>query len=1097
MARSKPASVTHLIVVGSSAGGIDALSTLMSSLPADLAAPMVIAQHLDPTRQSHLRDILARRSPLPVRTVEDQQPLENGVIYVVPANQHVEITDHMVSMHTEGAGQSKPSIDLLLSSASETFGERLIAVILSGTGSDGASGARAVKKAGGTVVIQNPDTATYPGMPLSLSPTTVDIVANVEGIGPVLRDLLGGIEVPTQPEERRRLESFLEEVRERHGLDFNSYKTPTILRRLQRRVVATKTSNFDGYLRYLNDHPEEYQRLVNAFLIKVTEFFRDPDLFAYLRETVIPDLIVWARKHGNELRIWSAGCATGEEAYSLAMLLAEALGPTLEHFNVRIFATDADADAIAFARRGIYPASALAHVPEELVSRYFVKEDENYQVKKTVRSLTVFGEHDLGGRAPFPRIDLALCRNVLIYFTPELQQRTLKLFAYSVRDGGYLVLGKAESAAQLSELFAIEQRQLKIFRRHGDRVLVPPQGPAGQRPLPVPRPGRGSELDELMHSEHGARRRHSQEESVLINLPVGIIVVDQHYDIQSINAMARRLLGIYTTAIGDDVIHLAQGVSPPKLREAIDAAFRSGATSGIDEFSVEEATAGEEFFVQITCHPQHTDGDKGAIETVMVVLHDVTAAVMERRRLERELSTAASSAVTNRSTAEAEVANKDAIIMRLVETNRQLIEANQELTGVNADLRVTTEEYLVSTEEAQAATEEVETLNEELQATNEELETLNEELQATIEELNTTNDDVHARGGELEDLAATAEDERARLAAILVSMGDAVLVVNPDDSIRLTNAAYAKMFGGAGAPFRAEDEEGRPLPPEEAPQSRAARGESFSMGFAVTAPDGTRRHFEANGQPIRDDHGHGSILVIRDITEHSLHRMQNEFMALASHELRTPLTPLTATLQLLQRQLHDELVDPQARNHVEVALRQTRRLTRLVDDLLDASRLQTGRLSLDTQPTSLNELVSQTVEMAQSLANGQRIVYAEPPETITANVDAGRIQQVLLNLLNNAIIYAPNSERIDVRLRRVDGAAEMQVRDYGPGIAASEVPRLFSRFFQVARTDRPARRGLGLGLYITRQVVDAHGGTIAAQSTEGEGTAFTVHLPIS
>ena len=238
------------------------------------------------------------------------------------------------------------------------------------------------------------------------------------------------------------------------------------------------------------------------------------------------------------------------------------------------------------------------------------------------------------------------------------------------------------------------------------------------------------------------------------------------------------------------------------------------------------------------------------------------------------------------------------------------------------------------------------------------------------------------------------------------------------------------------------------------------------------------------------------MLVIRDITERSLHRMQSEFMALASHELRTPLTPLTATLQLLQRQLHDELVNPQARNHVEVALRQTRRLTRLVDDLLDASRLQTGRLSLDTQPTSLNELVSQTVEMAQSLVNGQRIVYAEPPETITANVDAGRIQQVLLNLLNNAIIYAPNSERIDVRLRRVEARRRCRCGITAP---ASPPPRshVSSALLQVARTDRPARRGLGLGLYITRQVVDAHGGTIAAQSTEGEGTAFTVHLPIS
>ncbi len=1093
----KPEAVTHLIVVGSSAGGIDALSTLMTNLPAELAAPMVIAQHLDPTRQSHLRDILARRSKLPVRTVEDSELLQNNVVYVVPANHHVEITDHMVSLRTESAGPSKPSIDLLLTSAAEVFGERLVAVILSGTGSDGASGARSVKQAGGTVVIQNPDTASYPGMPLSLAPTTVDIVANVDRIGPILRDLVAGVEVLAQPDERRVLESFLEEVRERHGLDFTGYKTPTILRRLQRRIVATNSENFDGYLRYLNDHPDEYQRLVNAFLIKVTEFLRDPDLFAYLREKVLPELIQYARRHDNELRIWSAGCATGEEAYSLAILVAEALGPDLERFNVRIFATDADAEAIAFARRGIYPASAVERMPEELLSRYFTREDDTYQVTKMARALTVFGEHDLGGRAPFPRIDMVLCRNVLIYFTPELQRRTFQLFAYSVRDGGYLVLGKAESSVQTSDYFKPEQRQLKVYIRRGDRVLMPPHAPSVYRPPTLAPQGRGADPRELLHLERMAGLRRSQEEHMLTHLPVGIIVVDRHYDIQSINAMARRLLSIYNSAIGEDLIHVARGVSQARLREAIDAAFRTGTPAGIDEFSVADAGTDDEYFLQITCHPQRSDEESGTIESVMVILHDVTAAVATRRRLERELSSAASTAESDRSTAESEVASKDAIILRLVETNRQLIEANQELTGANEELRSNTEAYLLTSEEAQAATEEVETLNEELQATNEELETLNEELQATIEELNTTNDDLHARGYELGELAATAEEERARLAAVLVSMGDAVLVVNPDGSTRLTNAAYAAMFGSEHAALRPEDAEGNPLAPEATPQSCAARGESFSMEFTISARDGTRRQFEANGRPIRDEPRRGGIVIIRDITERSLARMQNEFMALASHELRTPLTPLTATLQILQQQVADQPPDSRIHHHIEVALRQTRRLTRLVDDLLDASRLQTGHLSLEFRPIALNELVSQSVEMAHSLANGQQIVLAEPHgEVIMANADGGRLQQVLLNLLNNAIIYAPNSERIEVRLRRVDGEAEIQVQDHGPGIPASEIPHLFSRFFQVARPDRPARRGLGLGLYIARQVVEAHGGTITVESTEGKGTTFTVRLPV-
>lgn len=355
--------ITHLVVIGSSAGGIDALSTLVATLPADLPAPIVIAQHLDPNRPSHLADILGRRSTLPVRTAIEREHLEPGVVYVVPSNRQVYISNSEISLQEDNAGRFKPSIDLLLSSAAEVYGERLIAVILSGTGSDGSAGARAVKKAGGTVIIQDPDTATYPGMPLSLAPNTVDIVANLERMGAILRDLIAGVPVPTRPDEKKALEAFLEEVRTRYGLDFNNYKTPTILRRLQRRIVATDTENLEGYIKYLDTHPGEYPQLINAFLIKVTEFFRDPELFAYVRDEVLPDIISYARNRGNEIRIWSAGCATGEEAYSLAILMSEALGSELEQVNVRIFATDVDAEAVAFARRGVYPASALTGVP--------------------------------------------------------------------------------------------------------------------------------------------------------------------------------------------------------------------------------------------------------------------------------------------------------------------------------------------------------------------------------------------------------------------------------------------------------------------------------------------------------------------------------------------------------------------------------------------------------------------------------------------------------------------------------------------------------------------------------------------------------------
>lgn len=1098
---------SQLVVIGASAGGIDALSELVSTLPADFPAPIVVAQHLDPNRPSALNSILARRSTLPVRTVADHEPLAPGVVFVVPSNRHVSISDSAIELLADTRGRPKPSVDLLLSSAAEVYGEKLIAVILTGTGSDGAAGAYAVKKAGGTVVIQNPETASFSGMPRSLAPSTVDIVADLERIGPLLKDLLAGVAVPTCPADERALGAFLARLRERNGIDFSSYKLPTIERRLQRRIAATGSRDLAGYLRYLEDHPEEYEHLIGAFLIKVTEFFRDPELFAYLRDTVLPELIAAARRRGNELRIWSAGCATGEEAYALAILVCELLGDELDEFTVRIFATDLDEAAVSFARRGVYHAAALTGLPEELLARYFTaEEDGSYQVKKRVRVLTIFGQHDLGQRAPFPRIDLILCRNVLIYFAPELQQRTLRLFAYSLRDGGFLALGRAETVSPLEESFEVENKGQNVYRRQGERLLTLPAQAGEFAPLPSQRqvsPPRLAGGLSLTRAPREPRAGARLTESALLQLPVGVVTVDRRCDIRAINALARRYLSIHGPAIGEDVVHLVQGVPHLRLRTAIDTAFREGALATLEEVAIAEVATGEPRFFQFRCQPQRAEGDGGPVEAVAIAITDITAAVRARQDLERQVQEAGAELRAARQELAAETARQEELIGRLVETNRQLLEANQELTGMNEELRATNEQFLVSTEEAQATTEEVETLNEEL-------ETVNEELQATIEELNTTNDDLQARSTEMQELARVSEEERARLAAMLASIGDAVLVVDAAGSPVLTNDAYARIVAETGAEFAARDESGRLLPPDASPQARAARGESFNMEFTVAVPDGARRWFEARGRPIRDGAGRpqGGVVVIRDITERSLHRLQDEFLALASHELRTPLTPIQSYLQMLIRALGEPPADPRARRYAESALTQTRRLARLVSDLLDVTRLQHGKYVLALAPVDLDALVARAVEVARTLAAGQTIALRRENEggggegegagagALLVNGDAERLEQVLLNLLTNAITYAPNTERIDLWLRRAGDVAEIEVQDYGHGIAAADLPHLFSRFYQVARPDRPAQRGLGLGLFIAKEIVTAHGGTIAVASVEGEGTTFTVRLPL-
>jgi two-component system CheB/CheR fusion protein len=1120
---SRASSGTHLVVLGASAGGIEVLSTLVEALPADFPAPLVIAQHLDPTRPSHLAEILGRHTALPIHSVTARESLAPRTIYLAPPNCHLVITPGAIEPVEEGPGRSKPSIDLALSSAAAAYGEQLIAVILSGTGSDGAAGARLVKQGGGTVLIQDPSTAAYPGMPLALAPTTVDIVATPERLGPVRSQLLSGVAVPTRPEERQTLDAFLLELRAQSGLDFTQYKQPTILRRLHRRMVATDCAELTDYFAYLRTHPEEYRLLVQSFLINVTEFFRDPEVFEVLRDQALPDLLAYARAHGGVLRCWSAGCASGEEAYSLAMLVAEALGSELDQFQVRIFATDVDPEAIAFARRGVYPLAALANVPEELVSRYFLRDEDHYIVKKRLRSLLVFGQHDLAQRAPFPQLDLVLCRNVLIYFTPDLQERALQLFAYALREGGLLLLGKAESPTTLARYFQVQHKAAKLFRRHGARLslpVTPGAAPLVAAPqhftLPkVPLPGAATRK-ELKERPAG----RTLQEQALHLLPVGVVVVDRHYDIQAINLAARRVFSIHSTAVGEDLVHLAQTVPSTPLRNALDAAFREGVTTTLAEMTIEQVDPTQPHTFQLTIVPNREEGAPGPVETALVLVQEITPLVEARQTLQQQVQetgqelerlredTAAELARTRAEAAQqleqvqreatTEQARREELIRGLVETNRRLQDATQELTSTNEELRTTNEGLVVGMEEAQAAVEEVETLNEELQASNEEMETLNEELQATVEELHTTNEDLQARSLELQQLVHTSQEERARLAGVLQSMQDAVLVVNERAEPLLTNQAYMQVFGSHEAQVVAHDAEGHVLPPEATPQQRAARGEIFTLEFTLPTDDETRRFFEATGSPLRDEEGQlvGGVIVLRDITERSVHRLQDEFIALAGHELRSPLTTIKGHLQVTLKRLQEQPAANLVRQDTERMLTQVRRMERLITDLLDVGRLQRGTFQIHLKPLQVEPLVAEVVATAQGLTQ-QRITLEVTEGPFAVQGDAVRLEQVLQNLLSNAITYAPESPTIAVRLCRVGNEAELQVQDTGPGIAAADLPHLFSRYYQVEHQGPMRSAGLGLGLYITKEIVTRHGGQISVTSAEGQGTTFTVRLPLA
>jgi PAS domain S-box-containing protein len=687
---------------------------------------------------------------------------------------------------------------LLLSSAAQIYGERLFAVILTGSGSDGAAGSIEVKKAGGTVIIQNPETARYPSMPLALPPTAVDHVVDLEHLGSLLYDLAKGVELP-KPQDKTEdaMRDVLMMVNRRFNIDFRSYKPSTILRRIARRMAVTHNANLRDYRKYLDEHPEEAAELVMSFLIKVTEFFRDAQAFAFLKKNILPQIIEKARQEDKTLRIWSAGCATGEEPYSLAILIADLLGAELSRWNIKIFATDLDEGAINFARRGLYPPNVLENMPDDYRDRFFERIDHGYRISKSLRQLVIFGHQDLSRGVPFPRINLVVCRNLLIYFNADLQQQVLDLFAFSLHQNkGYLFLGKAETVRPSQAYYEQIDKPLKVFR-----CLRGPQPDKNEQGVyTIPRSWQGQygyEGSTKTHRKHQikmtekelpAQGNRSEMEIDLVELrrfnelifrflPTGIVIIDRHYRILTANGNARRLLSFRDLAHDQDFLHTMRSLPYSEVRTAIDNVFREHSVLTLSDLAVDSTKSGDERYLSLRIAPMQTE--TGPADLAIITIEDVTEEVRTRRRLDVIQD------------------EQKQLVGALSEANTRLSELNKELQDANEELQAANEEMMLAQEELQATNEEFEATNEELQATNEELETNNEELQATNEELETTNEELSERSNQLIEMSKSLADERVRLTEMVELAPFFILVLRGESLIiEAFNARSTGLLGG-------------------------------------------------------------------------------------------------------------------------------------------------------------------------------------------------------------------------------------------------------------------------------------------------------------
>ncbi len=780
---SKPSGADGLAVVGlgGSAGALGALTAFLDAMSADSGLAFVVVQHLDPTHQSHMADLLAPHTTMKILPAEDGMVVHPNHVYVIQPGSYLEIRDGKLWLSEPKLVHGiRMSVDFFLRSLAADREQRAIGVLLSGAGTDGTLGLRAIKEKGGLAIVQDPTEAAYNGMPRSaIESGIVDLVLPVAKIAENI------IKYSKQPYVKKKersvrngkyvedvIRDILDVVKQRTAHDFSFYKIGMLLRRIERRMAVAGFDNPRDYLRLLTETPAEVDQLAKDLLINVTSFFRHPEAFEVLGKDVLPD---FEKRHGGKkaLRVWVPGCSTGEEAYSLAMVLIEQIPAIGKGVDLQVFASDLDEDAIGFARSGIYPESIEADVSPGRLARFFTKEDHSYRINSELRGCVVFAVHDLLGDPPFSRLDFISCRNVLIYLQPESQARVLSVFHFALRDAGILVLGPSETAGTASERFMPLFKKERIYRRIGHvrpgEVGLPAELNLGVRAHRAP-VARRSDPAPLWHSDlvHQALLGAFAPASVLIDsINRGL------YYFGPID----RYLKVPPGEPSNDLIGMAREGLRPKLRSAIRQAAGKGEAVVVGGARLQFGD--ETVSVTIRVQSLTTDGDS----LLLVSFID------EPRAEPRETGVSAPEAA-------------DAPVIEQLE---------RELDATRTELQSAIKELEISNEDLRAANEEAMSMNEEFQSTNEELETSKEELQSLNEELTTLNT-------QLQETLDRQRDTGNDLQNLLVSSGIATLFLDADFNIKRFTPEAKKLFN-----VIASDTGGR---------SRISRGASRILCFS-------------------------------------------------------------------------------------------------------------------------------------------------------------------------------------------------------------------------------------------------------------------------
>jgi two-component system CheB/CheR fusion protein len=765
----------RVVGIGASAGGLDPLLQFLGRVPARSGLAYVVVQHMDPTHKAMLADLLQKATVLPVREAVHSMRIEPDAVYVIPPNTEISVSAGRLRLAApdQPRGLRLP-IDVLFGSLAREQGERAVGVVLSGMGSDGTQGLQAIKARGGLTLAQEPASAQFDSMPRhAIDAGGVDIVAlpgDLPGriLGVVSRSppadapAAGSGSDPAAADAGTLREIIgLLHVHSRH--DLSSYKSSTLVRRIHRRMGVHGLATMAEYEALVRRNPQELDLLFKEVLIGVTSFFRDPSAWQALETQLLPSLLARRAAEGGSLRAWVVGCSTGEEAYSLAMLVREQVEaqPALAGCTLQVFATDLSADAIAFARRGLYPASIAADVTPARLARFFTAHEDGFLIDKRLRERVLFAQHDVILDPPFTRLDILSCRNLLIYFSAALQRRLVPLFHYSLRPGGVLLLGSSETVGRSQAMFTPADPKSRLYlRRETDAGAGTLHFPTHRR---APLPASAQEPDVSAADKPPASLQALADQLLLQTFSPAAVLVTEGGDIVYVSGRTGRYLEAAAGKANWNIHVMARPGLRTQLAVALRNAFRDQASIELHGLRLEGGK--DEAIVDITVHP--IQEPKALAGMAMIVFRDGPAAASRRRR-----GPDAAGAI-------------DPAI-------------GEELVRAQGEIRALRDEMHASQEELQAANEELQSTNEELQSANEELTTSKEEAQSMNEELQTINNELQSK---LDDLALAQSD----MQNLLNSTNIATLFLDNDLNVRRYTEQITRVI------HLRESDIGRPL----------------------------------------------------------------------------------------------------------------------------------------------------------------------------------------------------------------------------------------------------------------------------------------------